>query len=606
MKTKLAIFYLIMILPLFISCSDKSERVPDWSKKVVWYQIFPERFCNGDKTNDPTPKDMEGGWPYFIPEGWQISTWTSDWYRLQPWEKATGKDFYGNVGVRRYGGDLQGIIDKLDYLQDLGVTAIYLNPVFESPSLHKYDAAYYNHIDNNFGPDPEGDRKVWATETQNDPSTWKWTSADKLFLKLVDDCHKRGMKIIIDGVFNHVGAMFWAFRDVEEKQQNSEFKDWFTIHEWDNPATKENEFKYEGWFGVKDLPELKEDENGLIPPIQNHIKAIVQRWMDPNNDGDPSDGIDGWRLDVADMVNIKFWRTFRTWVKGINPEAYITGEIWWDDWDKNVMYDASPWLQGDTFDAVMNYRFARAVKHYVANQKDKIDAEGFIDSLKTVASEYDKDNLYALMNLLDSHDVERFSSMIVNPDIWYDHHGNPQQTRDWNVSAPDELGWKKFRLAVGLQMTLPGAPMVYYGDEAGMWGGDDPDCRKPMVWKDLTYETETTHPFGLKRDTNKVEFNSGLFDWYKKLIALRNENIELSVGDVDYKVYDNGILQYTRSLGEKKSIILVNNFDHENAITLEPDNNKVEMKDLMDNSRLVKEGNGYVVKLAPYELMILK
>jgi glycosidase len=253
---------------------------------------------------------MEGAWPYFVPEGWQNHPWTSDWYKLQPWEAKTGHDFYWNAGVRRYGGDLQGVIDKLDYLQNLGITAIYLNPVFESPSLHKYDASMYHHIDNNFGPAPDVDREMWSKENPADPATWQWTPADKLFLKLISESHKRGMKIIIDGVFNHTGTQFWAFKDIVKNQQNSKYKDWYTINSWDDSA-KGTKFDYAGWYGVKDLPEIREDSTGLVKGPREHIHDIVKRWMDPNGDGDPSDGIDGWRLDVAEQVNHNFWKNFK-------------------------------------------------------------------------------------------------------------------------------------------------------------------------------------------------------------------------------------------------------------------------------------------------------
>ena len=254
---------------------------------------------------------MKGAWPYSTPSDWQIHPWTSDWYKLQLWETGTGHDFYWNAGLRRYGGDLQGIINKLDYIQDLGITAIYLNPVFESPSLHKYDASMFHHIDNNFGPNPDLDREIWKQEDPGNPATWKWTSADSLFLQLIKECHDRNIKIIIDGVFNHVGTTFWAFQDILKNQEKSLYKDWFTIKKWDDPKTEENEFDYEYWMGARDLPEFKEDENGLVDVVKQHIHAIVKRWMDPNQDGDPSDGIDGWRLDVAEKVNIKFWQEFR-------------------------------------------------------------------------------------------------------------------------------------------------------------------------------------------------------------------------------------------------------------------------------------------------------
>ena len=158
----------------------------------------------------------------------------------------------------------------------------------------------YHHIDNNFGPNPKEDEKILASENPADPKTWKWTTADKLFLTLIKEVHRRGMKIILDGVFNHVGTSFWAFQDVVKNQQKSAFKDWFKIKSWDNPNTPQNEFEYEGWNGIKDLPEIKKDSvYGLEKDFGEHIHSIVKRWMDPNGDGNPSDGIDGWRLDVC-------------------------------------------------------------------------------------------------------------------------------------------------------------------------------------------------------------------------------------------------------------------------------------------------------------------
>ncbi len=552
------IFFFALFLFGTIYAQDLS-RVPQWAKEVIWYQIFPERFFNGDTTNDPTPEDIQGAWPYFLPKGWKVSNWTADWYKLQPWEKADGHDFYWNAGTRRYGGDIEGIIQKLDYLKDLGITAIYLNPVFESPSLHKYDASMYRHIDNNFGPNPQLDRKIWTQENPEDESTWRWTSADSLFLKLIKEAHQRGIKIIIDGVFNHVGTNFWAFKDLAKKQEKSKYKNWFIVKRFDNPATPENEFDYQGWYGIKDLPEFREDGNGLVEPVANHIHKIVKRWMDPNGDGDPSDGIDGWRLDVAEMVNHKFWKRFRKWVKAINPNAYLSGEVWWQDWKNNKMFNAAPWLQGDEFDAVMNYRFARAVKKFVADVKTQISAKVFEDSLKNQYRDYNKENLYALMNLLDSHDTERFASIVVNPDLLYDHDSRPTPTNNWNVRKPNREERKKQRLAIALQMTLPGAPMIYYGDEAGIWGGDDPDDRKPMVWAEFKYENETHHPFGKPRHNDEVKFDSSLFNWYKKLISLRKAHKALSVGKIRFLKSGNPeMLVFIREYESETILVAVN------------------------------------------------
>jgi len=613
-KIFLFLLAVILVSPNRSGAQNKSTptQVPAWSKEAVWYQIFPERFSNGDKLNDPTPHDMKGAWPYEIPPGWKISSWESDWYKLQPWEKADGHDFYWNAGIRRYGGDLQGIINHLGYLKDLGVTAIYLTPIFESPSLHKYDTRMYHHVDNNFGPDPKGDEKIWESEDPADPKTWKWTSADKLFLKLIKEVHTRGMKIIIDGVFNHVGTSFWAFQDVVKYQQNSKYKDWFIIKSWDNPNTPENEFDYKGWAGVKDLPEIKKDEQtGLIKGFADHLHNVIKRWMDPYSDGKLSNGIDGWRLDVAEMINLNFWRQFRIWVKEINPDAYITGEIFWENWQANQMTNAAPWLQGDAFDGVMNYRFAQAVKKWIIDEKKKITSSSFADSINKLLNEYPKENLHAVQNLVDSHDVDRIGSQILNPDNYYDHNANPQQNKEYNTRKPGKTDLLKQKLIAGIQMTMPGAPMIYYGDEAGMWGGDDPDCRKPMVWKNIKYESEKYAVFGKEHSPDPVFFNSDLFNWYKKLITIRKENRILSVGDLDF-IYindSNQVICYKRTLENESILVILNNNNQSESVNLKPklfNTSAIKMTDLLSGKKLKVANTDYKIDLSPYQILILK
>jgi len=604
-------FFIVFFANYYAQQMKETTQVPSWAKEAIWYQIFPERFNNGDKSNDPQPEDMKGAWPYFVPEGWQIHPWTSDWYKLQPWEVKTNKDFYWNSGVRRYGGDIQGIIDKLDYLKNLGIIAIYLNPIFISPSHHKYDASTYHHVDYNFGPNHQLDKEIIAKENPGDPATWLWTSADKLFLKLVAECHKRGMKIILDGVFNHTGTTFWAFQDIVKNQQKSKYKDWYTITSWNDSATG-SKFAYKGWNGVKDLPEIrKEEEYGLVAGPREYIHSILKRWMDPDNDGNLSKGIDGWRLDVAEIIPHNFWKLFRKWVKEINPEAYIVGEIWWDDWKNYKMMNAAPWLKGDEFDAVMNYRFARALKYFVINKKEKVGPQGLVDSLNTLYKQYPKENIYAMMNLLDSHDVERVASMIVNPDIWYDHDGSPSQNKNFDIRKPTDEERLKQKLIVGLQFTLPGAPQIYYGDEAGMWGGDDPDCRKPMVWKDMNYETETTHPFGKPRPADAVKFDDKLFNWYQKMASIRNENKTLSLGDIQFFNLDEAksLLAYRRTLGKESVLIIVNNSPVANALNLKQDiagGEKPVLVNLVNNSIFKKSNDSYKIIIEPYQIMILK
>jgi glycosidase len=431
-----------------------------------------------------------------------------------------------------------------------------------------------------------------------------------LFLQLIKECHDRNIKIIIDGVFNHVGTTFWAFQDILKNQEKSAYKDWFTIKKWDDPQTEENEFDYAYWMGARDLPEFKEDENGLVDVVKEHIRAVVKRWMDPNQDGDPSDGIDGWRLDVAEKVNIKFWQEFRIWIREINPEAYTTGELWWEDWPNNEMVNPTPWFTGKAFDAVMNYRFANAVKEFVIDKKNKISATAFVDSINSYMNDYPIDNTYVLQNLMDSHDVDRLPSQIINPDNWYDHKSNPGQNPDYDVRKPNEAEILIQKFIIGIQMTLPGAPMIYYGDEAGMWGGDDPDCRKPMIWPDMKYEMEVSHPFNKPRPKDEVSYNQELYAWYKKLINIRNENEVLALGDLNFFLIDdaNNILGYERTMGDDKIFIVLNNQDKpiEYKISL---NELLPDGDTLEDLRTGKEYQGkngvFELSIEPYQILIL-
>lgn len=549
--------------------TTKSVSVPAWTKQAVWYQIFPERFHNGDPSNDPQFEDLWGSWPHDLTGPYEVSRWTGDWYARQPWEDPS-KDFYYHVQRRRYGGDLQGVLDKLDYLKELGINAIYFNPLFESPSLHKYDGASFHHIDDNFGPNPRRDREIAATEIPHDPKTWKWTAADSLFLKLIAECHRRGIKVVIDGVFNHVGLNFWAFKDVMQNQQRSPFAHWFTIKRWDDRHSSQNEFDYEGWNGVRELPELREDDSGIIAEARDYIIHSVRRWMDPDGDGDPSDGIDGWRLDVAEKVSPAFWRLFREQVKGINPEAYIVGEVWWEDWRSNKMYNARPWLEGDMFDAVMNYRWAKEVVHYFVDHKNRISAAEFDRRLKQLRDDYPADVNYGLMNLLDSHDTDRLASQIINPDDDYDHRDTPRDNPHYTLRKPNAEEIQIQELIALFQMTYLGAPMIYYGDEAGMWGADDPDCRKPMLWPELSYDPEVTHPFNHPRAANENQFNSDLFNHYKKLVHIRRQHPALQVGQFETLLTDDqkDLFIFKRSDANETLIIVINNSNNAQPILI--------------------------------------
>ncbi len=561
---------------LIIEDETKAEMVVDgnpieWAKDAVWYQIFPERFRNGDPSNDPKATDSP---ETAVIDGWHISSWTADWYELSDYEKAKSSNFYDNVFDRRYGGDFQGVIDKLDYIEELGITAIYFNPIFESPSLHKYDASSWHHIDDNFGPDPDGDKAIVALETA-DPSTWKWTSADLLFLKFLSEAHSRGMRVIIDGVFNHVGNTFWAFEDVIKNQQKSPYANWFIVTKWDDPATDAFEFDYEGWWGVKSLPLVNENEMGPVSGPREYTFKITERWMDPNGDGDPSDGVDGWRLDVATDVSVEFWKEWRSLVKGINPEAYIVGEIW---------SDASTWLQGDQFDAVMNYLFAYAVVDFFLDDATRINATEFDNKLAEARNLYAMETNFVLQNLLDGHDTDRLFSLAVNPDRQYDRDNSPRHLESYKVRKPNEEEFASAKLATLFQLTYLGAPMIYHGNEAGMWGADDPDDRKPMMWDDMTFDVEKSHPVsGKTRQPDEVKFDPEMYKYFQKLISIRNNNIALRRGN--YKTLiandEKSIYGFERNYEGKSVIVIINNGNEKSILSVNINHDDGNLVDLM-------------------------
>ena len=364
------------------------------------------------------------------------------------------------------------------------------------------------------------------------------------------------MKVIIDGVFNHSGTRFWAFKDVVRNQQRSRYSSWYDVRKWDDPSTPQNEFTYKGWWDVKELPEFWEGDSGFVKPVWNYFFNITSRWMDPNGDGDPSDGIDGWRLDVANEVSHLFWKGWRKHVKSINPNAYIVGEIW---------DDASKWLGGDEFDAVMNYPFARAVvRFFIDTDSRQLKPSEFDKELQAIRNDYPGEISYVLQNLIDSHDTDRLASMIMNPNRKYDNQNGLRNNPDYNVGKPTAEARQIQKLILLFQMSYVGAPMIYYGDEAGMWGADDPDDRKPMVWGDLTYEHERSHPLpGKKRTDDEVKFDSGLFTYYQSLVKVRKDNPALRQGSFASMLVDdkNNMYAFKRSTQDNELIVVLNR-DH--------------------------------------------
>jgi cyclomaltodextrinase / maltogenic alpha-amylase / neopullulanase len=390
-------------------------------------------------------------------------------------------------------------------------------------------------------------------------------------------------------VFNHVGTTFWAFKDLAEHGKASPYRDWFTVTAWDDPATPQNEFDYKGWVGLKDLPEWREDEQGIVAGPRDYIHAVVRRWMDPNGDGNPSDGIDGWRLDVAEMVGLPFWRSFRQWTREINPESYLTGEVFWEDWKQNKMFNAEPWLRGDVFDAVMNYRWAAECMYFFRDHKLKITASTFMDRLDHLRADYRPDVTPVLMDLYASHDTDRLGSMLVNPDLWFDHMGSAKENPAYDVRKPNAEELRRQRLMVLFQMTYCGAPMVYYGEEAGMWGGDDPDERKPMLWPEMKFDPEVTHPLpGKTRPADPVVFDSTLYREYRSLMHLRTAEPALRRGLFTVLAVDDAgdRFAFERVKGKDRILVVVNNGDAGTVRITLADHMPAVYRDLRTGERL--------------------
>ncbi len=509
---------------------DQIFRTPEWAKHAIWYQVFPDRFRNGDPSNDPQP----------------VRPWTSEWFTPSPWEGKDGQTFYNHyVFDRFYGGDIAGLEEKLPYLRELGVNALYLNPIFKATSNHKYNATNYLHVDDHFGTKGDYDA-VAATEDITDPTTWKWTESDRRFLRFLKAAHAQGFRVIIDGVFNHVGTAHPAFQDVKKHGQESPYADWFHVTSW-------KPFKYEGWFGVKSLPVFKKSPDGLASAAaKKHIFDVTRRWMDPDGNGDPSDGIDGWRLDVPNEIPAPFWVEWRALVKSINPDAYISGEIW---------ERADPWLDGRHFDAVMNYEFSRAACAWVFDRKQKITVSEIDRRLRELRVAYPLAATLVLQNLMNSHDTDRVASMAHNPDRAY-NHGNRVQDNgpDYDNSKPPPAAYARARLTALLQMTYVGAPMIYYGDEAGMWGADDPTCRKPMLWEDL-------EPY------DKPEENFVMKDhlaYYRQIIALRNAHPALRTGSYQTLLTDDeaDVWAFLRRNNDEQLVVVLNAADQDREVAV--------------------------------------
>jgi len=625
---KVGMLLLACILAVFsFSCSDsggnkdeKLKNVPEWSQNAIWYQIFVERFRNGDSKNDPTLEYMQGTYPDSLPANWAVTPWGHDWFAPDAWfmDSTVLPNKWDNLQARRYGGDLQGVLDKLDYLKDLGITVIYFNPLNDSPSLHKYDPRFWHHIDRNFGPDPAKDTEMLRTENHADPKKWVWTTADSLFLKVIDECHKRDIKVVVDFSWNHVGSEFWAFNDIKKNGKSSVFADWFEVEEYDNPATPENEFKYVGWANVKYMPEANKVIEGGVRnyPVEGnyysndlkyHIFAVTHRWMDPNRDGTFNDGIDGIRLDVAAEVPLGFWRDYRKFVRKTNPEFYLVGEVWWKSWPDTLM-NPEKFVQGDIFDAIMHYRWFKPTRHYFASAPNKRTASNYKAGLDSLFVGIDSANMRAMMNLTSSHDAPRLLSSVYNK---FKYKYNEKATADagFKIDRPDELTYKIVKMIIAQQFTFVGSPHIWNGEEAGMWGGDDPDNRKPIVWDDISYEMETHHPLGINRTADSVKVNEELFSFYKNMIKLRKENPVLAFGHLDYVLVDDArnLLAYRRFDARNEIVVVFNNSDVSQQVVISATKGTM-YKDLFNknNNQNVDLKNGFDLEAKSFIILKMK
>ena len=368
-----------------------------------------------------------------------------------------------------------------------------------------------------------------------------------MFLDFIQEAHKQGFKVVIDGVFNHVGRAHPFFQDVLEKGRDSEYADWFEITDWGD-GTPES-IQYAAWDQPNGaLPVFKKDaELGLAEGPRQHIFDITKRWLDPDGDPSTDDGVDGWRLDVPGDIPHPFWKDWRDVVKETKPDAYITGEIW--GW-------ADPWLQGDEFDAVMNYRFADAAQDFFVDVDTAIVPTTFEQRLVELATRYPRPIALANQNLMASHDTDRLASMFVNPDRPYDGANRPQDNAR-NFAGPPYSGREptdeeraKMRQLVAFQHAFVGAPMTYYGDEAGMWSPDDPSNRQPLPWPDQgPYEGESSDGF-----------DAAVFTGFQRAIAVRNAVPVLREGDFTPLMADDarGLIAFERRLGDGLAYVVVN------------------------------------------------
>lgn len=514
-----------------------SFQTPDWAKGAIIYQIFVDRFYNGDRSNDVETDEY-----FYIGEGTHKNT---DWMK-----------YPREMDVREfYGGDIAGVMKKLDYLQDLGVEAIYLNPIFVSPSNHKYDIQDYDYIDPHFGRivkndgdnlqrDENGNLIIHDPEHPNKDATRyicrvtdkeNLEASNQLFIEFVEEVHRRGMKVILDGVFNHCGSFNkWLDRECiyedapgYEKgafvSKDSPYRTFFKFREDTWPYN----VNYDGWWGHDTLPKLNYEES---PKLYEYIMRIARKWVSPPYN------VDGWRLDVAADLgqtaeyNHHFWHEFRRNVKEANPNAIVLAEHYGDP---------TEWLKGDQWDTVMNYDafmepltwFLTGVeKHSDEYRGDLIgNADAFFGSMRHYMTRFNTQSLQVAMNELSNHDHSRFLTRT-------NHQVGRISSRGADA-ANEGVNKNLFRMAVLMQMTWPGAPTIYYGDEAGLCGWTDPDSRRAYPWG---HEDEE------------------LIQYHKELIRIHKEHQVLRTGSILFLFGEYQCISYGRFDDNEHIVVAIN------------------------------------------------
>jgi len=548
----IARFFLVFLATTGIIAAQVQE-APSWARGMVWYLIMPDRFENADTENDATTSDLFGDETV----SWSISSWTDNWYKRSVEEVTMHDSFYPAALLRQYGGDFEGIRRRLDYLDSLGVTGIILTPVFKARSSHKFDFGSLHHMDPRFGPVSATDTTYIQREIPHDPMSWYFTSADREFMRLLAEIKRRGMRVLLTTQFVHCGVDFWAFRDLLEKQEKSAYASWFTVYAWDKPETPfHSEFSYEKMWNIDAFPRFRQDTLGLVQGPREYVFAATRRWMDPDGDGDPSDGIDGWCVDLTSELPVEFWKQWAEHCRSINPEVLLV------NLGKGNGLSAAP------FDIDMPSRFGSHLHDFVLG--GRVTSTEFDASMMRLRSRTTLSGSDTQFNLIDSHETDRIASMCVNVGLPYDQRNTVLENASYLIRKPTEHERELQRMILLLQFTLPGAPVIYYGNEAGMWGADDPDNRKPMLWPGIKHEPEVTYEVNGDPTAYPVVFDSSLFEYYRTLIQLRKRHFSLKTGDVQTLLLDDvhSLYAFMRSSGSEKIFIVVNAGEETQVCTL--------------------------------------